>query len=504
MADINSGDPTPAPSTTSEVQSDTANIAVHLRRLIAHCGKAIVDASDAQARMDELLDRIAPLVPGDDHDSRYHEFETSAGDIVAVVGDLHGDYRALEAILLEVFPPEISDREARRRRLVFLGDLLDRGPRDLQVLHLVVRLAELLPGQVILLRGNHEEFEVGGGQVRCTAASNATYFTVKYGETVGYNRLVLLDHYLRRLPHFVIMDHPRGRVGFVHAGVPPEFLEAKCESPREYLEVTNIRRSFLWGRPAPPGSKRPGRPYPFDTFYAEDVEHFCRRNDLKLILRGHDTASRGYDRLADGLMLTVFSSGAAAGSRGDESAYAGAVDLPRYILLEHDTLFREAVDHGEHEGLDAGIGVKEVHTKDVVVFLDDEDLESDDAVMLGVIGRWICDRLVAEFGWPLHLVSRATMRERGLADHEVVPASAGSAVDLSLDQSPTGRLHYVLGLWDGELRWSSARDDGAVCSEQYPVIKPVLADFARLCIEQIGRDAEIEGLVSQEPLEDDA
>lgn len=63
------------------------------------------------------------------------------------IGDIHGQVGHLEA-LLEQIPMQDGDR------IVFLGDLIDRGPDTPGVLRLIRQLQE--SQEVILLRGNHE------------------------------------------------------------------------------------------------------------------------------------------------------------------------------------------------------------------------------------------------------------------------------------------------------------------------------------------------------------
>lgn len=64
------------------------------------------------------------------------------------IGDVHGCADALDA-LLTALAPTSSDR------LVFLGDLVDRGPKSVAVVERVMDLMGRLP--VVLVIGNHEE-----------------------------------------------------------------------------------------------------------------------------------------------------------------------------------------------------------------------------------------------------------------------------------------------------------------------------------------------------------
>ncbi len=76
------------------------------------------------------------------------------------VGDIHGDFDSLVAILQEL---EIIDHQHHwtggDTTLVQTGDMLDRGPKDRQVMDLLMALEKEAPksdGEVIVLLGNHE------------------------------------------------------------------------------------------------------------------------------------------------------------------------------------------------------------------------------------------------------------------------------------------------------------------------------------------------------------
>ncbi len=69
-----------------------------------------------------------------------------------VIGDVHGCNRTLHALLEKVKP------EAETDRLVFLGDLFDRGPDSYGVFLTVRNLLKQFGGSLILLYGNHEDY----------------------------------------------------------------------------------------------------------------------------------------------------------------------------------------------------------------------------------------------------------------------------------------------------------------------------------------------------------
>ena len=68
---------------------------------------------------------------------------------VTVVGDLHGQFFDLLNLLkVGGWPPQTS--------YIFLGDFVDRGHNSVETLSLLLCLKLKYPGQVTLLRGNHE------------------------------------------------------------------------------------------------------------------------------------------------------------------------------------------------------------------------------------------------------------------------------------------------------------------------------------------------------------
>jgi hypothetical protein len=143
------------------------------------------------------------------------------GERVVAIGDVHGAYEPLLALLSAA---GITDARGRwtggDATLVQLGDLLDRGPDERRVLDLLMRLereADAQDGRVIVVLGNHEIMAMqddwryaspaaieafGGAAARRAALAR----TGKYGR------------WLRRRPALAEVD---GTV-FLHGGISPE------------------------------------------------------------------------------------------------------------------------------------------------------------------------------------------------------------------------------------------------------------------------------------------
>ena len=71
---------------------------------------------------------------------------------LCVIGDVHGRLDLLEALLEQI----ASQPNAQAARILFVGDLVDRGPDSAGVLARVHALHKADPAHVICLMGNHE------------------------------------------------------------------------------------------------------------------------------------------------------------------------------------------------------------------------------------------------------------------------------------------------------------------------------------------------------------
>ncbi|MEG8039304.1 metallophosphoesterase family protein [Sphingomonas sp. LR60] len=82
-------------------------------------------------------------------------FAPEAGSRIYAIGDIHGCRFELEQ-LLEMIDADDAARGAAETTLIFLGDLVDRGPDSAGVIARLMQLAQERP-RVRFLKGNHEE-----------------------------------------------------------------------------------------------------------------------------------------------------------------------------------------------------------------------------------------------------------------------------------------------------------------------------------------------------------
>src|SRR5437016_10214892 len=73
---------------------------------------------------------------------------------ILAIGDIHGRADLLDALLREA---EATPRAARERKLLFTGDLVDRGPDSLGALALAAEAGGRIgASETVALMGNHE------------------------------------------------------------------------------------------------------------------------------------------------------------------------------------------------------------------------------------------------------------------------------------------------------------------------------------------------------------
>jgi len=171
------------------------------------------------------------------------------GERVYAIGDIHGRADLLDE-LLAMIDADNSARGPSRIRLIFLGDLIDRGPDSKQVVERVMDVKARYPETHILL-GNHEEvflqaLRTGSlGALRYALRIGADTTIQSYGVTgPEYLRASieqLLDLSQAAVPesHLAFMDDFEDMVFvgdylFVHAGVRPD-------QPLDRQKISDLR-----------------------------------------------------------------------------------------------------------------------------------------------------------------------------------------------------------------------------------------------------------------------
>ena len=238
---------------------------------------------------------------------------------VKVFGDIHGQYQDLMRFFdLWGTPSEDSDGDIEAYDYLFLGDYVDRGSHSLETICLLMALKVKYPKQVYLLRGNHEDRWINrsfGFADECSIRldedcenSNSTFN--KINEVFDW------------LPLAAIIDD---KIICLHGGIGEsvrsisqiESLERPLEVIHEVQNPTHqLVVDILWSDPTdsdkdlgvqPNYIRDPNETGKITKYGPDKVEEFLSKNNLNMILRGHECVMDGFERFAGGLLITVFS-----------------------------------------------------------------------------------------------------------------------------------------------------------------------------------------------------
>jgi diadenosine tetraphosphatase ApaH/serine/threonine PP2A family protein phosphatase len=197
--------------------------------------------------------------------------EPDAFSRVAVVGDLHGDNRALKAILETV--------DLNSELLVFLGDYADRGECGVEVIRTIKALRQMHPNNVIALMGNHEDYTSEGvpNFNPCTLIGEAEVKTGSWG-----------IYYLNELKPFIdslsLSALIPGNALLVHGGV-----SSKIRSVEDLREPSDeLRMDLLWSDPSEDMGERVNWGRGAGVEFGVDVSaSVCEVLGVERIIRSH-------------------------------------------------------------------------------------------------------------------------------------------------------------------------------------------------------------------------
>lgn len=161
-------------------------------------------------------------------------FETNTQGEDWFVGDIHGEYTALEKQLNERGFNPATDR------LFCTGDLIDRGRES-------PRAVEFLEKDWFYsVLGNHDNFVIEDHEneylIKMWQWEGGSWWDKLKVESLKEQFITLFS----KLPHLIEIETPLGKVGIVHGEVPlniPSWNQLK-----ENLDDNGIIESLLWGR----------------------------------------------------------------------------------------------------------------------------------------------------------------------------------------------------------------------------------------------------------------
>ncbi len=266
------------------------------------------DEAHSWALVQDLKDRLVQGLPGlafdparTDQDQKVvfvPEQEMPKGDLW-FIGDVHGDFITLQAVLdvIDQHPREDGEPPC----LVFLGDLIDRGPFSFEVLLAILELVQKRPEGVCILSGNHDD----------ALTFNVNGFTSSVSAPVGTDFKDCLNAHLHdpvwvelgkafaalseRLPKALFLH---GGLFAAHAGMPHSDLQAELRTGTRTLEDPACLRDFNWLRLSSAKKKFPDRSERGCQFGWQNFDDFCvlieDQFPVRAMVRGHDHQEEGY------------------------------------------------------------------------------------------------------------------------------------------------------------------------------------------------------------------
>jgi protein phosphatase len=218
-----------------------------------------------------------------------------------IIGDLHGDLTSLIHILVTSRFLTKAQR-AENVRLIFLGDYGDRGLASVEVYCVVLKLKELFPDKVILMRGNHE----GPADMLAYPHDLPGQIKQRYGDEAGIRIYEELCKLFNLLYNAVLVDE---YAILVHGGLPSgaSSLEDLACAHKTHPKETFLEE-MLWSDPQEelsgtlPSLRGAGK------YFGEDVtERVLKLLNVKVLIRSHEPSEEGYKINHNGKVLTLFS-----------------------------------------------------------------------------------------------------------------------------------------------------------------------------------------------------
>ncbi|XP_020093215.1 serine/threonine-protein phosphatase BSL2 homolog isoform X1 [Ananas comosus] len=224
---------------------------------------------------------------------------------VKIFGDLHGQFGDLMRLFDEYGAPSTAGDIAYIDYL-FLGDYVDRGQHSLETITLLLALKVEYPHNVHLIRGNHEAADINalfGFRIECIE---------RMGERDGIWTWHRINRLFNWLPLAALIEK---KIICMHGGIGRSINHIEqienLQRPITMEAGSIILMDLLWSDPTEndsveglrPNARGPG----LVTFGPDRVMEFCNNNDLQLIVRAHECVMDGFERFAQGHLITLFS-----------------------------------------------------------------------------------------------------------------------------------------------------------------------------------------------------
>jgi hypothetical protein len=214
-------------------------------------------------------------------------------DRIVVLGDIHGSFHTFFRILVRLHLMNILNLTTWKLndgyKLLFLGDVVDRGYFCLEVIVIILKLIlvnndDLLNPKVIYNRGNHEEIRINARyglldelRKKCSYDGTGIHFQLNY--------------LFKYFSSAVLLKYRNGKIWFCHGGIPTNDLNINLNNPVKNITIlpnNTLQEEIRWNdfhtNTNTIQNKSRGTGYIIGT---KDLKTFLIKNKIKLICRGH-------------------------------------------------------------------------------------------------------------------------------------------------------------------------------------------------------------------------
>lgn len=249
--------------------------------------------------------------------TRGRSFRVQPGSRVYAIGDVHGRLDLLDQLLTKI-KDEIARRPAEAVFVVFLGDLIDRGPASAQVIERL-RTMKDLRAEVRYLMGNHEEIFLR----TLAAEAGVAYDWLRFGGDACVESYGLVPAALTAMTEQAIADLLNDTIPRTHVRFVEDFVDTVRSG--DYLFVhAGIRPGVAIEEQSPHDLR-----WIRDTFLQDSKDHGV------MVIHGH-TISDGIDEQVNRIGI-------------DTGAYHTGILTA--LVLEDDQRWVLATDPAERSGL---------------------------------------------------------------------------------------------------------------------------------------------------------
>ena len=272
---------------------------MRVSELIGH----YIDICNDPDALKHLVNQAVELLREEQRRRRDPFIEISGKSRVIVIGDIHGDLDTELRILEKVSVEELRTGDTH---IVFLGDYVDRGPNQVEVLTSVLKMKLEFPESVTVLRGNHESTP----DLRVAPHDFPDELIRRYGLRRGNDLNLEFEKLFYIMPLVALLERD---VLLLHGGLPTTTYD-RATTIQEYLgglgptDKRIIRAEILWNDPIEREIVKAPSPRGIGYLFGRKLTRWVNKKfKIEYVIRGHEVPAEGYKINHDGRVITVVS-----------------------------------------------------------------------------------------------------------------------------------------------------------------------------------------------------